>query len=108
MLKSAVYALLAAGAVLAIGVVPAAADTYLVNGSFETGDFTGWTGPGDSDLAGIDQVGLTSVVSGSTYANSYAGGQDGASYVIGGQIDSDFTLSQTFTDVSGERLEISG
>jgi hypothetical protein len=38
---------------LAVGTAPAHADPVLNNGSFETGDFTGWTQTGDTTFNGV-------------------------------------------------------
>lgn len=43
------FACFAAAAVLALACVPASASELVVNGGFETGDFTGWTHNNDSD-----------------------------------------------------------
>ncbi len=74
-----------------------ASANLLVNGSFETGDFTGWTQSGN--------LGYTSVTSGD-YNGSPA--EDGSYYVFEGPVGSDGFLSQTFTDTPGETLKITG
>jgi hypothetical protein len=76
---------------------PADATSYLENGSFETGDFTGWT------LSAPDFS--TSVRTGSFGGLS---AQDGLYYVTGGPFDTVGSLSQTFTDTAGQTLIISG
>lgn len=78
---------------------PASAN-LLTNGSFETGDFTGWTTGGSFDS------GSTLVVSGPNYF--YSGAEDGDFYVVSGAYGSDATLSQTFSDTSGSALHLSG
>lgn len=77
------------------GSIVSAQANLLVNGSFETGDFTGWSFTGNT--------GYTSVQS--TYAY---GPEDGSYYVYAGPIGSDGYLSQTFNDTPGQLLEISG
>jgi hypothetical protein len=75
----------------------ASAANLLVNGSFETGDFIGWTQSGN--------LGFTSVTSGD-YDGSPA--ENGIYYVYEGPIGSDGILSQTFSDTAGATLYISG
>lgn len=66
----------------------------LVNGSFETGDFAGWTRSGNT--------GFTSVTT------SDYGPQDGIYYVRWGPVGSQGVLSQTFADTPGQTLLVSG
>jgi hypothetical protein len=68
-----------------------ASTNLLTNGSFETGDFTGWTVGGNT--------GFTGVQSGPA--------EDGTYYAYLGAIGSDTTLSQTFSDTSGQPLVVS-
>jgi hypothetical protein len=71
---------------------PAAfAQNLLTNGSFETGDFTGWTTGGNFED--------TTVESGAFYA--YTGAQDGVYYAALGPVGSPGTLSQSFNDIPG-------
>jgi hypothetical protein len=67
------------------------ATTNLINnGSFETGDFTGWSLGGDTDFTGV--VGNFSGVN----------PEDGNFQAYLGSVGSDTTLSQTFSDVAGQ------
>ena len=70
----------------------AMADNLLTNGSFETGNFSGWTQSGNT--------GYTSVACG-------GGAQDGSCYVSEGPIGSDGFLSQTVSTISGTNYDIS-
>ncbi|MGA7198937.1 MAG: PEP-CTERM sorting domain-containing protein [Roseiarcus sp.] len=72
------------------------AANLLVNGSFETGDFTGWTEGGNFSYTTVEP-------------NSFGyGAEQGNYYVYEGPIGSDGTLSQTFSDMPGATLLISG
>ena len=82
---------------LAASVPPASASTLINNGSFETGDFTGWTTGGNFED--------TEVVTGAFY--EYSGAQDGNYYAVLGPVDSPGTLSQAFTDTAGQLLQFS-
>jgi hypothetical protein len=74
--------------------VGAQATNYIVNGGFETGDYTGWINGG----AGPFFV-TTSYDSFGPHSGNYFSAEGG----VGG----DHTLSQTFADISGEMLAIS-
>jgi hypothetical protein len=69
----------------------------VTNGSFETGDFTGWTTGGNFED--------TEVVSGAFSA--FSGAQDGLFYAVMGPVGSDGTLSQTFADTAGAHYTFS-
>jgi len=92
MMRSMKAILIAAGFLGALSFGANAAPNLLVNGSFETGDFTGWTQSGNG--------GFTSVQFGSA--------QDGDFAVSAGPVGSDGLLSQTFTDTPGDILVVSG
>lgn len=75
----------------AFDILPSGTCSNLVsNGSFETGDFTGWTAGGNFGAQ---------VVSGPFYA--YPGAEDGQFYAVLGPVGSDGTLSQTLATTSG-------
>src|SRR5580693_8250589 len=85
--------LVLSGAVLAavFFFTPTAAQAGLIvaNGSFETGDFTGWTTGGNfTDVE---------VVSGTFYA--HPGADDGADYAVLGPVGSAATLSPVLTTI---------
>lgn len=69
----------------------------LTNGSFETGDLTGWTDGGNTSNAFVTTGPF----------GSFIGAEDGTYYVIAGPQGSDETLSQTFSDTAGNALDIS-
>ncbi len=81
---------------LVVGAPAAFADTNLVtNGSFQSGDFSGW-----------NQSGLEEVVTGPFSA--YSGSQDADGfYSVWGNIGSDGTISQTFSDTAGAQYTFS-
>ena len=84
--------------VLFLGSTTAFASTNLIhNGSFETGDFTGWTAGGFFDP--------TYVVSGRFYV--YSGAEDGLFYVALGSDLGDGTLSQTLATTPGAQYTFS-
>ena len=91
MRQKALLAVVALVAVLLIGAPTAFATNLLTNGSFEAGSFSSWN----------TTCGLCEVVSGPFYA--YTGGQDGDGfYAIMGDVGSDGTFSQTFSDHAGQ------
>ena len=88
-----------AGAAFAatLATVPAFATEYLTNGSFETGDLTGWTWASNTGYTGI-----------TTGGPGYPAPEDGTYYLIAGPVGSPGTISQTFIDAAGQDLLISG
>ena len=81
---------------------PAFATEYLTNGSFETGDFTGWTYAtgGDPNFSGVVP---------STVTYNGQGAQDGNYYALVGATTLDnASLSQSFVDTPNETLTITG
>ncbi|MFZ0914353.1 MAG: PEP-CTERM sorting domain-containing protein [Candidatus Korobacteraceae bacterium] len=97
MRQKALLVVAALVAVLLVGAPTAFATNLLTNGSFETGDFTGWTEGGNFQF--------TQVVSGSFYA--YSGAEDGQFYATLGPVGSDGTLSQSFSDTAGTHYTFS-
>jgi hypothetical protein len=82
--------------VFLVGAPMALASPNLVsNGSFETGDFSGWTEGGNFQA--------TSVTFGGFY--EYSGAQDGTWYAVMVPPGSDGTLSQTFATTAGAHYE---
>jgi hypothetical protein len=74
----------------------ASATQYLINGGFETGDFTGWTESGNFSFTAVEPTGYD------------YDAQAGNYYVLEGPVGSDGYLSQTFTDTPGQTLYVSG
>lgn len=83
--------------------VPACAAQYLTNGSFESGDVTGWTATGDQSTVFVVSNPFTY-----TGGGVPQGAQDGNNFVIEGPVGADAFLSQTFADTAGQTLSISG
>jgi hypothetical protein len=80
-----------------LGATAAFASPNLVNnGSFETGDFTGWN---------MTDGSLELVVSGPFAA--YSGAEDGSWYSVWGNIGGDGVISQTISDVAGQHYTFS-
>ena len=82
---------------LAVGIGgPAHALELVTNGSFETGNFTGWTLSGNTGFTGVECPGAP-----------FAGPGDGNCDAFLGSVGSDGTLSQTLTTVPGQTYHIS-
>ena len=76
---------------LAVGISgPAHAAELITNGSFETGDFTGWTLSGNTVFTGVECPGAP-----------FAGPGDGNCDAFFGPVGSNATLSQTFPTFVG-------
>jgi hypothetical protein len=73
------------------------AQNLLTNGSFETGDFTGWSTGGNFED--------TEVVSGPF--GVYSGAEDGNFYAVLGPVGSDGTIGQAFSDHAGTQYTFS-
>jgi hypothetical protein len=92
------FGLVATVATLVLGAGGASAGANLLtNGSFETGNFSGWTQGGNE--------GFTSVIS--CCDAGVTGAEDGTYYASLGPVGSDGTLSQTVSDTNGEHLDLS-
>lgn len=88
---------IAALAMCVLLTAPVYAQNLVTNGSFESGDFTGWT------LGGNDS--LIEIQSGAFY--TYSGAEDGTFYVAAGPVGSNGTLSQTLADTAGAQYTLS-
>jgi hypothetical protein len=72
------------------------ATQYLLNGGFETQDLSGWTRSGNLSNTFVEP-------------NSFSyGAQSGNYFVAVGTVNTEGVLSQTFSDVAGQQLLISG
>ena len=96
MRQKALLVVAALVAVLLVGAPTAFATNLLTNGSFESGDLTGWTEGGSG---GVD------VVTG--FFSYYSGAQDGSWYLGLGPVGGDGTLSQTISDTAGQHYTFS-
>lgn len=77
---------------MATGAQPA---NVLTNGSFETGDLSGWFNTGNSDHTYVEP-------------NNYGyGAEDGNYYVYFGAVGGDYGLNQTFADTAGRTYDVS-
>jgi PEP-CTERM motif len=79
----------------ALGVSGLASANIVANGSFETGDFTGWTQSGNTGFTGVECPGV-----------GFAGPGDGACDAFFGPVGSIGTITQNLTTVAGVRYEI--
>ncbi len=74
-----------------------ASSNLLTNGSFETGDFTGWTTGGNFEDTFVESGAFS----------WYSGAQDGTFYAAMGPVGSDGTISQTISDTAGAHYTFS-
>lgn len=81
---------------LALGISGLAHANLIVNGSFETGDFTGWTLSGNTGFTGVECPG-----------EGFVGPNDGSCDAFLGPVGSDGTLSQSFATLVGRFYTIS-
>ena len=82
---------------LAVGISgPAQAAELVTNGSFETGNFAGWTQSGNTGFTGVECPGV-----------GFAGPGDGACDAFLGPVGSDGTLSQVLNTLPGRFYNIS-
>jgi hypothetical protein len=70
---------------------PASATEHVINGGFETGNFTGWTLTGNTGFTGVDNV--------TVHSGSFAGSF--------GQVGSTGSLSQSLSTVAGQMYTVS-
>jgi hypothetical protein len=89
-MKSIGLFLSATVAALVLGVSSSQAANLIINGSFETGDFTGWTQGGDTAYTSVVPSGFDGITA-----------EDGDDYAALGPVGADGTLSQTFADTPG-------
>jgi hypothetical protein len=86
-------------AIFGTGVLAHAGNSPLVtNGSFETGDFTGWTVSGDTTFTGVCDV--------STCPGGFAP-EDGTYAAYFGPVGDTATLSQTIATTPGDQYSLS-
>jgi Protein of unknown function (DUF642)/PEP-CTERM motif len=94
MRSKSLLALVALAIALLVSAPATFAQNLVQNGSFETGDFTGW-----------NVNGLEEVVSGPF--SIYSGAQDGNFYSVWGNVGSDGSISQTIADTAGANYTLS-
>ena len=87
-----------AGAVASalLPVCACASTNLLTNGSFETGDLSGWTNFGDFSFSGV---------SGPVFG---VNPEDGNSQVFLGSVETTGGITQTFSDTAGQMLHVTG
>ncbi len=80
---------------------PGVSHEFLINASFESGDFTGditgWTRGGDLGFTSVQSTGYARVAA-----------QNGNDLVLEGPVGSDSSVRQTFADKPGDTLSVTG
>ena len=95
-MKNTVFAAAVAAAALVAAGGSQAAPNLITNGSFETGDFTGWTVVDPSNETFVAASGFDGITA-----------EDGNFFAALGAVGLDGTVSQTFTDTAGATYEAS-
>jgi hypothetical protein len=90
------HAVVVVALVLALGTVGPVAFADIANGSFQTGDFTGWTLGGNTGFTGV-----------CSNCNGYTDEDGDGFYAFLGAVGSDTLLSQSFSDTSGQNYVFS-
>ena len=93
--RSAKMVLGAMVAAMGLAIGSAYAANIVVNGSFETGDFTGWTQTGNSGFSGVECPGV-----------GFAGPNDGACDAFFGPVGSVGGITQTLNTLPGRFYNI--
>jgi len=111
-LKSNITVLTVALAALSLASTAHAATNLLVNGSFETGDETGWADPNAGPATSFVTSGPSPVVGdfGNTSATTSVvdGAEQGVYYLANGTNGFNDVITQTFSDVAGQSYSVSG
>ena len=99
MMKNKFWATVLVAGTMALGAASTAnAQNLLTNGSFETGNFTGWQVSGFTSYTGVsNSLGYLSITA-----------QNGKYYAYDGAMGGDAIISQTFNDTAGKTYTASG
>jgi PEP-CTERM motif len=93
------WKVLGLAAVIAMAGTSAAKADLIVNGGFETGNFSGWTLSGNTGFTGVSGPGFND-----GFVNNP---NSGNFFAFLGPVGSDGFLSQTFSDTAGKTLHVS-